>query len=112
MVETANNVLGWVTDFVAEHPNHCQFTKEQAVRALLISIQGHKHRTAEEYKELTASRWAGVKAIVSHPGGFQAFEDAEGVLWTMTLVELDSNHVKASSLHLLPLFVLRPIYHF
>ncbi len=102
--------MTWVTDFIAEHPDHPQYTKEQAVRALVISIEGHKDRTAEDYKQTTATFWAGLKVIVSQPGGFRAFDDAEALPWTMTLLELESNHVKVGALLVPPFFSLRPLY--
>jgi hypothetical protein len=72
IAEVAQVGLGWVTEFIGKQPDGPGCTKEQAIRALVISIQGLMHQTAHKHLESMDSCWAGLKAILSEKGGFAA----------------------------------------
>jgi hypothetical protein len=104
-VKVANAGLAQIRDVIAAHPNDPGFTKEQAIRTLMVSIEGRRH---QEYKRSAAYRWAALTAIVTESGGCAAFQDAQALPWTMTMIEHESDYVKVLLASLSPLTLSFP----
>jgi hypothetical protein len=100
LVDAANTVLGWVTEFIGEQPNSPSFSKghalskEHAIRSLMFVIQGRGPLTPETYEVKMGGMWPGVKTIVSRPGGTEAFLDADGDSWALTMFKTGPLHIK------------------
>ncbi len=104
LVDAANTVLGWVAEFIGEQPDNPSFSKqtphgtalskETAIHLLMYIIHVRGPLTPETYELGAGQMWAGLKAIVSRPGGVKAFLAADGDSFALAMLRTGPMYVK------------------
>jgi hypothetical protein len=100
LVKAANVALASVAKFIGEQPANPSFSKglalskEHALRSLMFVIEGRGPLTPETYEKKMGEMWPALKIIVTRRGGPEAFQDAEGDSWALSMLKNGPLHVK------------------